>query len=121
MQCVGPILFEGVDRFCDWRALVLAGDPIFLFLGVHPTSFDDAQADVNDIAIVHWVACRARVGCADEEARHKGLEAIGGMPVGSHSLWILFAIFVLCFAVLCDEPVEHVCLVVSYGLAHKFR
>ncbi len=46
----------------------------------------------------------ARVGCADEEACHKGLESVGGMPVGGHSLPILSTIFGRCFGVLHDEP-----------------
>ena len=66
------------------------------------------QADVDDVVIIHWVACHARLGCANEEVRHEGHETIGGMPVDSHSLPILFTIFSRCFAVLCDEPVEHV-------------
>ena len=105
---VGPIFFEGVDPFCDWRGLVLTGDPIFVFFRVHSALFDDTQANVDDVTIVHWVACRACIGRADEEAHHEGLEAVGGMPVGSHSLPILFAIFGRCFVVLRDEPVEHV-------------
>jgi hypothetical protein len=105
---VGPIFFEEVNHFSDWRGLVLTGDPIFVFFGVHSASFDDAQANVNDVTLFHRVACHARVGCTDEEARCEGLEAIEGMPVGGHLLPILFAIFGRCFAVLCDEPVEHV-------------
>ena len=64
-------------------------DPIFVLLGVHPTSLDDAQADVDDVAIVHWVAGRARVGSTDEEASCEGLKTIGGIPVGGHSLPVL--------------------------------
>jgi hypothetical protein len=112
---VGPIFLEGVDRLDNRRGFVLAGDTIFLLLGynflllgVHPTAFDDLQANVNDVTIIHWVACHACVGCIDEEARCKGLKAIGGMPVGGHPLPIIFAIFGRCFAILCDEPVEHV-------------
>ena len=99
---VGLIFFEGVDR------LVLVVDPIFVFLGVHSALFDDVQADVGDAAIVHRVACRARVGCADEEACHKGLKAVRGMPVGGQLLPTLFVIFGCCFAVLRDEPVKRV-------------
>jgi len=107
-DCGRPTFFEGVDRLNDRQGFVLACDPIFVLLGVHPASFDDVQADVNDVVIIHRVACRARVRCADEEARHKGLEAIGGMPVGGHSLPIIVAIFGCCFAILLDEPVKHV-------------
>jgi hypothetical protein len=44
---------------------------------------------------------------ANEEVSHKGLKAVGGMPVGGHSLPILFAILGCCFTILRDEPVEH--------------
>ena len=107
-DCVGPILFEGVDRLGDRQGFILARDPIFVFLGVHPAAFDYAQADVDDVAIVHRVACRACVGCSDEEVRREGLESVGGMPVGGHLLPILFTIFSRCFVVLRDEPIEHV-------------
>ncbi len=101
-------VYEGVNRLGDRRVLVLARDPIFVFLGVHTESFDDTQNDVDDVAIVHGVACRACVGCADDEACCEGLEAVGGMPVGGHPLTILFVIFGCCFAILRDETVEHV-------------
>ncbi len=39
---IGPILFGGIDHFSDWQGLVLAGDPIFVFFGVHSAMFDDA-------------------------------------------------------------------------------
>jgi hypothetical protein len=105
---VDPILFEGVDHLGDWRSFILVGNPTFVFLGGHPSSLDDAQADVDDVAIVHWVAGRTRVGSTDEEASCEGLKAVGGMPVGGHSLSILFAIFCYCFAVLHDEPIKYV-------------
>ncbi len=105
---VGTIFLEGVDRLDDCQGFVLVGDPIFVLLGVHSTAFDDVQANVNDVTIIHWVACHTRVGCTDEEARCKGLKAVGGMPVGSHPLSIIFAIFGRRFAVLRDEPVKHV-------------
>jgi hypothetical protein len=69
---VGPIFLEGVDRLDDRRGFILAGDPIFVLLGVHPTAFDDVQADVDDVAIIHWVACRTCVGCTDEERVARG-------------------------------------------------
>ena len=104
---VGPILFEGVDRFGDRRSFVLAGDPPFVFLGVHPASLDDAQADVDDVMIVHRVAGRAHVGSANEEVSCEGFETVGGMPVGGHLLSILFTIFCCCFTIFHDEPIEH--------------
>jgi len=43
-----------------------------------------------------------------QEACRKGLESVGGMPVGGHSLPIFFTIFGRCFAVLRNEPIKHV-------------
>jgi hypothetical protein len=65
-NCVGPIFFEGVDCLNDQWDHVFAQDPIFLLLGIHPTGLDDAQADVDDVVIVHWVACHTCVGSANE-------------------------------------------------------
>ncbi len=87
---------------------VISRDPIFVFLGVHPASFDDAQANADDVVIVHWVACHACVGCADEEVHCKGFKSVSRMPVGGHFLAIFFTIFGRCFEVPCDEPIEHV-------------
>ena len=61
-DCGGPIFFEGVDRLNDRQGFVLTCDPIFVLLGVHPTSFDDVQADVNDVVIIHRVACPSSQG-----------------------------------------------------------
>ena len=80
----------------------------FIFLCVHSAGLDDAQSDVDDIPIPHGVLRCARVGCANEEARHKGLKVFGGMPLGGHSLPIHFAIFGRGLPVLVDEPIEHV-------------
>jgi hypothetical protein len=80
----------------------------FLYCSEYILSFDDAQADVDDVVIVYRVACCDRVGCADEEARRKGFESVGRIPVGGHSLAIFFTILGCCFTVLCDEPIEHV-------------
>ena len=90
---VGPIFFAGVDCLGDRRGFIHARDPIFVFFGLHPASFDGAQVDVDYVVIVHRVACRACVGCADEKARCDGLKSFGGMPVGGHLLPILFTIF----------------------------
>ncbi len=68
-------------------------DPVFVLLGVHSTTIDDAQANDNDIKVIHWVACSTGVGSTDEEARCKGLKIFGGMPGGGHSLPIFLAIF----------------------------
>ena len=48
------------------------------------------------------------MGRADEEARCKGLETYGGMPLGSHSLPICFTVFGHGLPVLVNEPIKHV-------------
>jgi hypothetical protein len=75
---IGPIFLEGVDRLDDCQGFVLMGDPIFVLLGVHPTAFDDTQANVDDIAIIHWVACHTCVGCTNEEGIARGLKPLEG-------------------------------------------
>ncbi len=56
-NCVGLIFLEGVKSLNDRWDHLLARDPIFVLLGIHPTALDDAQANVDDIAAIHWVAC----------------------------------------------------------------
>ena len=105
---VGPIFLEGVDRLNDRWDHVLARDPVFVLLGLHSIMLDDAQANINDITVIHWVACSAGIGSADEEVHCKGLKNFGGMPGGGHSLPIFLAIFGCGTPVLRDEPIEHV-------------
>ncbi len=88
---VSPIFLGGVDRLDDWWDRVFAQDQIFLPFGVHSTALDDVQANVNDIAVVHWVVCCACVRSTDEEVYCDGLKTIGGMPGGSHFLLICLA------------------------------
>jgi hypothetical protein len=105
---VCSIFLEGVDRFHHWWDHVLVRDPIFVLLEVHSTLLDDALVDVNQVMVVHWVACSAGIGSADEGAPCEGLETFGGMPGGGHSLPIFLAIFGHGTLVLCDETVKHV-------------
>ena len=98
----------------DRQGLVLAHDPILVLFGIHPAALDDSQANVNDITTLYRVSCRACVGCADEEACCKGLEAFGGMPLGGYLLPICFAIFnhgflvKTWFPLFVNEPTKHV-------------
>ncbi len=81
----------------------------FVLLGIHSTSLDDVQANVNDITVVHQVACSAGVGSADEEVCGcEGLETFGRKPGGGRSLPIRLAIFDCGMPVLCDGLVKHV-------------
>jgi hypothetical protein len=104
---LGPLFFEGVDHLDNWRDCIFAQDPIFVLLGVHSTALDDVQANVDDVAVVHQVACSACVGSANEEPYCKGLKTIRGMPGGGYFLSICLAIFGHCLPVPCDEPVTH--------------
>jgi hypothetical protein len=105
---VGLIFIEGVDCLNDWWDRVLAQDPIFLLLGIHYTTLDDTQANVDDVMVINCVTCTAGVGCANEEAHWEGLKTFGGMPGGGHSLPICLAIFGRGKPILRDEPVKHV-------------
>ncbi len=69
---------------------------------------DDAQANVNDLTVVHQVAYSAGIRSANEEMHGKGLKTFRGMPGGSHSLTIFHVIFGYGTPVLCDELVKHV-------------
>jgi hypothetical protein len=60
-NCVGPIFLEGVDRLDDWWDRILAQDPVFVLLGVHSTILDDAQTNINDVTVIHWVVYSAGV------------------------------------------------------------
>ncbi len=107
-NCVGPIFLDGVNCLDNLWDRVLAQDPDFVLLGVHSTTLDDVQADVDDVTVVHWLACSAGVGSANEEACCKGLKTFGGMPGGGHSLTMFLAIVGCGMPVLRDELVRHV-------------
>jgi hypothetical protein len=105
---ISPIFFEGVDHLDGRWDHVFAQDPTFVLLGIHSIALDDAQANVDDVAVVHRVVCSTCIRSAYEEAHCKGLETFGGMPGGSYSLPICLAMFGCCSPVLCVEPVKHV-------------
>ncbi len=106
---IGPIFLEGVDHLNDWWDRVLAQDSVFVLLGIHSTMLDDTHADVDDVMVIHPVRSvqRWRRKCQRRGAL-QGLETFGGMPGGSHSLPIFFAILGHGMPVLHDEPVKHV-------------
>ncbi len=92
---VGPILLEGVDPLKNWWDCILAGDPVFVLLGIHSTTLDEAQANVNDVTVVHWVACSTGIESTNEEACCKGLKTFGGMRFSSRSLVVVRPYFVM--------------------------
>jgi hypothetical protein len=83
---ISSIFLEGVNHLNNWWDRVLMQDPVLVLLGVHSTTLDDVQANINDIMVIHRVACSAGVGSANEEAHCEGLKTFEGMPGGSHSL-----------------------------------
>jgi hypothetical protein len=60
-NCIGPIFLEGVNCLNNWWDRILAQDPIFVLLRVQSTVLDDVQANVDEVAVVHRVACSARM------------------------------------------------------------
>jgi hypothetical protein len=96
-----------MDCLDDLWDRIFVQDPVFVLLGVPSTTLDDTQADVNDVTVVHWVACSAGIGSTNEEARCEGLKTFGGMPGAGHSLPIFLAIFGCGMPVIRDEPVKH--------------
>ncbi len=86
----------------------LAGDPGLVFLAVHPALLDDAEANVNNVNIVHPEARAAGVRSSGEEAEDEGIEPIGGVSIGGHALPICLAILGCRLTVLVDEPEEEV-------------
>ncbi len=56
-----PKRFERVNRLDDAGADGLTSNPGFVFLTVHPALLDDAEANVNNVNVVHPVARAAGV------------------------------------------------------------
>ncbi len=83
-------------------------DPLLLLFEVHATALDNAEADVDDVSIVHRVASAAGVARSGEEAMDEGVKAISGMPIGSHTVTIPPAIFGGCLAIVLDKPEEEI-------------
>jgi hypothetical protein len=86
----------------------LACDPRLVFFRIHATALDEAQADVDEVDIIHLDIRATGVGGAGEEPKDENVEAIGRVPIGSHSLSVGLAILGSCLAVLVDEPEEEI-------------
>ncbi len=104
----GPEFLERIHVFVNAWADGLTGNPLLVLFGVHATAFDDVQADVDDVDVVHWIAGAAGEGRAGEKAEDKVVESVGWMPIHSHVLAIGFAVHRRCLSVVVDEPQEHV-------------
>jgi hypothetical protein len=70
--------------------------------------FDDAQANVNNVNVVHRIAGAAGKGRASEKAEDEVVKSVGRMPIRSHALAIGFAVLRCCLSVVVDESQEHI-------------
>ncbi len=107
-DCLGPVVLESFDHLGDGQRFVFPHNPTLVLLGVRATAFDDVQANIDDIVLLHRIAGCACIQCADEEACCKQLEAVRGMPVGGHLLLVLFVVLGCRLPILANKPVEHV-------------
>jgi hypothetical protein len=104
----GPKCFEHVDHLNNAGVDGLASNPGLVLLAVHPTLLDDAEANVDDVNIVHPEAHAAGVLSSGEEAKDEGIESVGGVPIGGHALPVRLVILGRCLTVLVDKPEEEV-------------
>ncbi len=75
-----PKRFECVYRLNDAGADFLASNPGLVLFAVHPTLLDDAEANVNNIDVIHLEAC-AGIRSSGEEAEDEGIKPVGGVPI----------------------------------------
>jgi hypothetical protein len=99
---------ERLKRLGDAGGGGRSGDPAFVLLRLQPASLDDADPDVNNVAINDRIPCGVGVRCAREEAEGEGVKTVAGMPVGGHPLAICVPIFRRRRTVVLREPLEHV-------------
>jgi hypothetical protein len=83
-------------------------NPGLVLFGVHPALLDDAEANVDDVDIIHLAAGTAGVGGAGEKAKDEGIKPVSGVPVGGHALAVCLAVLGCCFAILFHESEEEV-------------
>ncbi len=103
-----PKRFECVNCFNDAGVDGLTSNPGLVLLAVHPALLDDAEANVNNVNVVHFEACAAGVRSSGEEKEDEGIKPVGKVPIGGHALLVCLAIFGRCFTVLVDKPEEEV-------------
>jgi hypothetical protein len=103
-----PKHFECVDRFDNVGANGLASNPGLVLLALHLTLLDDAEANVNDVNVIHFESCAAGVRSSGEEVEDEGIKPVGGVPIVGHALPVCLAILGCCLTVLVDEPEEEV-------------
>ncbi len=69
---------------------------------------DDAEANVNNVNVIHPEARAAGIRSSGEEAEDEGIEPVGGVPISGHALPVCLAILGHHLTVLVDEPEEEV-------------
>ncbi len=104
----GPKWLERVNRLNDAGVDCLMSNPGLVLFAVHPASLDDAEANVDDVDIVHPVARAAGVRSTREEAEEEGIKPVSGVPVSGHALPVCLAILGHRLTVLVDKPEEEV-------------
>jgi hypothetical protein len=104
----GPKCLELVNRLNDAGADCLTSNPGLVLFAVHPASLDDAEANVNNVDIVHPAARAAKVLSTGEEAKDEGIKSIGGVPISGHALPVRLTILGHHLTVLIDKPEEEV-------------
>jgi hypothetical protein len=104
----GPKHLERVNRLDDAGADCLTSNPGLVLFAVHPALLDDAEANVNNVDVVHPVASAAGVCSTGEEAEDEGIEPVGGMPIGGNALPVHLTILGRRLTLLVDEPKEEV-------------
>jgi hypothetical protein len=104
----GPKCLECVNRLNNVGADCFTSDPGLVLFAVLPTLLDDAEANVNDVDVVHPLARAAGVRSTGEEAEDEGIKPISTAPIGSHALPVRLAILGRHLTVLVDKPEEEV-------------
>jgi len=69
---------------------------------------DDAEANVNDVNVIHFESCAAGVRSSGEEVEDEGIKPVSGVPISGHALLVCLVIFGHCLTVLVDKPEEEV-------------
>ncbi len=103
-----PKRLERVDRLNNAGADWLISNPGLVLFAVHPTLFDDSEANVNNVDVVHPVARAAGIRSIGEEAEDEGIEPVGRVPISGQALPFCLGILGRRLTVLVDEPEEEV-------------
>ncbi len=104
----GPKRFERVDHLNDAGADGLVSNPGLVLLAVHPALLDDAEANVDNVNVVHPEARASGIRSSGEEVEDEGIEPVCGVPIGGHALPVSLTILGRRLTILVDKPEEEV-------------